>query len=175
MFWDSRVRGRWPWSSLACWRTTKEWPFVPKMWVLNARLFMKPVIFSCADMLVGFRSWRPSWSAMQTAPRTSWWPWWTNPPALTNRLSHTCWTSTAVWPRPRWKTSRSSTLTTVRCLTLQIILFLPADPFVVSNVSCRRVHSDAIRPCGGGRLLHGLQFPPVCPASLCHHSLILWW
>lgn len=37
----------------------------------------------------------------------------------------------------------------------------------------RGLHSDAVWPCGRGRLLHGLQLPFVCPASLCHHPLIL--
>lgn len=39
----------------------------------------------------------------------------------------------------------------------------------------RWLHSHAVWPGGGGRLLHGLQFPYVRPASLCHYPLILWW
>ncbi len=58
---------------------------------------------------------RLSWSATQTTTRTNWSPWWTNPRAGTNRLSLTCLTSTDGSPRPPSRTSRSSTLTTVRC------------------------------------------------------------
>lgn len=39
----------------------------------------------------------------------------------------------------------------------------------------RRLHRDAVWPCSRGRLLHGLQLPFVCPASLRHHPLLLRW
>lgn len=60
---------------------------------------------------------------MQTTTQTNWSPWWTNPRAGTNRPSHTCSTSMDVSPRPLSKTSRSSTLTTVRCdwLTVSVL------------------------------------------------------
>lgn len=50
---------------------------------------------------------------MPTETRTNWSPWWTNPQRGTNRLSHTCSTSTDASPRLPSRTSRSSILTTV--------------------------------------------------------------
>lgn len=49
-----------------------------------------------------------------------------------------------------------------------------ADLFAADLFS-RWLHSDAVWTCCGERLLHGLQFPPVCSSSLCHHLVFLWW
>lgn len=70
------------------------------------------------------------------------------------------------WPNPNWRRWLSSApLSSAVCLSAHP----PAD------VSSRGLHRDAVWPRGGGCLLHGLQFSHVCPASLCHHLVVLWW
>lgn len=59
------------------------------------------VVYFTGTFSTRYRNSRPCWSAMQTTTPTNWSPWWTNPPAGTNRLSHTCSTSTDVSPRPQ--------------------------------------------------------------------------
>lgn len=76
---------------------------------------LSPVPYTGAfSRLVGCRTWRHYWPATQTKTLTNWSPWSTNLPAGMNNRSHLCWTSTGESRRHQWKTSRSSTLTTVR-------------------------------------------------------------
>lgn len=60
------------------------------------------------------RSWRHCWRAMRTKTPTNWSPWWTNLPAGMNSPSRSSLTSTGESRRPLSRTSRSSTLTTVK-------------------------------------------------------------
>jgi len=54
---------------------------------------------------------------------------------------------------------------------LNVPLVFPRPPVWRS----RGLHRDAVWPRGRGRVLHGLQLPPVCPAGLRSHPVVLRW